>query len=85
MDLLWEHTQDPALHERWDVRFSTIEHLPRTADMQLQRIVSPPDPAGLQSHHLNVSVAALAFVDLLVQGDAPRAADLPPPPPPGDA
>lgn len=32
MDALWEHTQDPALHERWDPRFSTIAYLPREAD-----------------------------------------------------
>lgn len=29
MDALWAHTQTPALHERWDLRFSTIEYLPR--------------------------------------------------------
>lgn len=26
---LWEGTQDPALHERWDLRFSAINYLPR--------------------------------------------------------
>jgi hypothetical protein len=29
MDLLWQHTQVPSLHERWDLRFSTITYLPR--------------------------------------------------------
>lgn len=29
MDALWEHTQNPSLHERWDLRFTTIEYLPR--------------------------------------------------------
>ena len=32
MDALWEHTQDPTLHERWDLRFSTIEYLPRSGE-----------------------------------------------------
>ena len=29
MDALWAHTQTPALHERWDLRFSQIDYLPR--------------------------------------------------------
>ncbi len=33
LDTLWRHTQSPELHERWDLRFSTIEYLPK------------PDPA----------------------------------------
>ena len=32
LDALWEHTQDPALHERWDLRFSEITYLPRAGD-----------------------------------------------------
>ncbi|MBL1077098.1 hypothetical protein JK358_22115 [Nocardia sp. 2] len=28
MDLLWERTQDPAQHQRWDVRFTDIDYLP---------------------------------------------------------
>lgn len=30
MDTLWERTQDPAHHQRWDLRFSRIDQLPRT-------------------------------------------------------
>lgn len=26
----WERSQDPALHQRWDVRFTSIDYLPRT-------------------------------------------------------
>jgi uncharacterized membrane protein YphA (DoxX/SURF4 family) len=37
MDALWEHTQDPGLHQRWDLRFSTIEYLPRAGDAEPQR------------------------------------------------
>jgi hypothetical protein len=29
LDAVWTHTQTPALHEEWDLRFSTIEYLPR--------------------------------------------------------
>ena len=29
MDEVWRRTQDPKLHERWDLRFSQIEYLPR--------------------------------------------------------
>lgn len=32
MDELWEKTQNPKLHQRWDLRFSEIEYLPRKAD-----------------------------------------------------
>jgi DoxX-like protein len=28
MDELWAATQDPALHQRWDLRFSEIDYLP---------------------------------------------------------
>jgi hypothetical protein len=29
---LWQRTQDPSLHERWDLRFSEIYYLPRRDD-----------------------------------------------------
>jgi hypothetical protein len=29
MERLWQLTQDPALHQRWDLRFSTIHYLPK--------------------------------------------------------
>jgi len=37
MDALWAHTQTPALHERWDLRFSRIEYLPRNGESEPQR------------------------------------------------
>ena len=37
MDALWSHTQMPALHERWDLRFSRIEYLPRNGESEPQR------------------------------------------------
>jgi hypothetical protein len=32
VDTLWQHTQNPALHERWDLRFTDIAYLPRNGD-----------------------------------------------------
>jgi hypothetical protein len=37
IDALWAHTQTPALHERWDLRFSRIQYLPRSHDTEPQR------------------------------------------------
>lgn len=37
MEELWRHTQDPSLHERWDLRFTSIEYLPRSDASQPQR------------------------------------------------
>ncbi|MFC9602713.1 hypothetical protein ACFTTN_04535 [Streptomyces niveus] len=31
METLWERTQDPAQHQRWDLRFTEIDYLPRPA------------------------------------------------------
>jgi uncharacterized membrane protein YphA (DoxX/SURF4 family) len=32
MDELWEKTQEPGVHQRWDLRFSLIDYLPRRGD-----------------------------------------------------
>ena len=32
MEDLWEKTQNPDLHQQWDLRFSQIEYLPRQGD-----------------------------------------------------
>jgi hypothetical protein len=37
MDVLWQHTQEPNLHERWDLRFSEINYLPRACEFEPQR------------------------------------------------
>src|SRR5262245_48854977 len=37
MDAVWAHTQTPTLHERWDLRFSRIEYLPKARDAEPQR------------------------------------------------
>jgi hypothetical protein len=37
LDLVWERTQDPRQHQRWDLRFTRIEHLPRESAEEPQR------------------------------------------------
>ena len=37
MDALWAHTQTPALHQRWDLRFSRIEYLRKAHETEPQR------------------------------------------------
>jgi hypothetical protein len=37
MDAVWAHTQTPALHEQWDLRFSKIDYLARRGDGAPQR------------------------------------------------
>ena len=39
MEALWQHTQEPALHERWDLRFTTIEYLPKASEDAPQRFL----------------------------------------------
>lgn len=36
LDEVWRHTQDPALHQRWDLRFTGIDYLPRSDESQPQ-------------------------------------------------
>ncbi len=37
MEAIWSHTQDPELHERWDLRFTDIDYLPKHDPDQPQR------------------------------------------------
>src|SRR5881409_1927319 len=39
MEALWEHTQQPRLHERWDLCFSHIDYLPRAHEAEPQRFL----------------------------------------------
>ena len=32
IDRVWEYTQVPAIHQEWDLRFSTIEYLPKESE-----------------------------------------------------
>jgi hypothetical protein len=37
IDTVWAHTQTPSLHEKWDLRFSRIEYLPKSHEAEPQR------------------------------------------------
>jgi hypothetical protein len=37
MEALWAHTQTAELHQRWDLRFSRIDYLPRAHETEPQR------------------------------------------------
>lgn len=39
MDDVWEKTQSPDLHQRWDLRFTDIRYLPRPDDSQPQQFL----------------------------------------------
>jgi hypothetical protein len=39
IDDLWRSTQTPELHERWDLRFTSIEYLPRPDETEPQRFL----------------------------------------------
>jgi hypothetical protein len=48
MDDLWQKTQEPKLHERWDLRFSQIEYLPRAPGEPQKFLYSTRIGAGLR-------------------------------------
>ena len=35
---LWEKTQNPELHERWDARFTSIKYLPRAEETDVNSV-----------------------------------------------
>ncbi|HEV1287060.1 MAG TPA: DoxX-like family protein [Bryobacteraceae bacterium] len=39
IDEVWRHTQEPSIHELWDLRFSAIRYLPRPAESEPQRFL----------------------------------------------
>jgi hypothetical protein len=48
MNDLWQKTQEPKLHGRWDLRFSRIDYLPRAAGEAQKFLYSTRIGAGLQ-------------------------------------
>jgi uncharacterized membrane protein YphA (DoxX/SURF4 family) len=48
MDDLWMKTQEPKLHERWDLRFSRIDYLPRQPGETQKFLYSTRIGVGLQ-------------------------------------
>ena len=63
LEALWERTQDPDLHERWDLRFTEIDYLPR------------PDPTKPQAFRyatrLGFGVAVAGTGESVGQRDLP--------------
>jgi hypothetical protein len=47
LDELWSKSQDPVLHQRWDLRFSEIDYLPKDPDGP-QRFVYASKVAGIR-------------------------------------
>ena len=39
LENIWRLTQEPDLHQRWDLRFSQIQYLPRTSSAEPQRFL----------------------------------------------
>jgi hypothetical protein len=48
MDDLWQKTQEPKVHERWDLRFSQIDYLPRLPGEPQRFLYSTRVGAGLR-------------------------------------
>lgn len=48
MDDLWQKTQEPQLHQRWDLRFSRIDYLPRQPDEPQKFLYSTRIGLGLR-------------------------------------
>lgn len=48
LDDLWQKTQEPKLHERWDLRFSQIDYLPRLPGEPQKFLYSTRIAAGLR-------------------------------------
>jgi hypothetical protein len=48
MDDLWQKTQEPELHQRWDLRFSEIDYLPRGPEEPQRFLYSTRIGAGLR-------------------------------------
>ncbi|WP_078551421.1 DoxX-like family protein [Bacillus alkalicellulosilyticus] len=39
MERVWEYTQNPSIHEQWDLRFSEISYLPKAKEEDLQKFL----------------------------------------------
>jgi uncharacterized membrane protein YphA (DoxX/SURF4 family) len=39
LERIWQLTQDPSLHQRWDLRFTRIEYLPRASSSEPQEFL----------------------------------------------
>ena len=58
LDSLWTHTQDPAIHQLWDLRFSEIKYLPRDNPTDPQKFLySTKIGFGIKVNGIGESVA----------------------------
>jgi hypothetical protein len=58
LDRVWDLTQDPALHQRWDLRFSTITYLPRPNPEEPQQFLYTTRIGfGIEVHGTGESIA----------------------------
>ena len=48
VDSLWAKTQEPKLHQRWDLRFSEIDYLPCNADEPQKFLYATRIGAGMR-------------------------------------
>lgn len=39
LEALWQHTQQPELHQQWDLRFTEITYLPRPSEAAPQQFL----------------------------------------------
>ena len=58
MDELWEKTQDPKQHQRWDLRFSEIDYLPREASEAQKFLYTTRISGGLRIEGAGESTGA---------------------------
>ncbi|MEP6949605.1 MAG: DoxX-like family protein [Ginsengibacter sp.] len=57
-DTLWTYTQDPAIHQQWDLRFSEITYLPKDNPAEPQRFLySTKVGFGINVNGIGESVA----------------------------
>jgi DoxX-like family len=58
LDTLWTHTQDPATHQQWDLRFTEIKYLPKDNLTDLQKFLySTKIGFGIKVNGIGESVA----------------------------
>lgn len=57
LDTLWEHTQDPVLHQQWDLRFTTIEYLSKANPNSSQEFLYETNILGIKINGTGESVA----------------------------
>jgi len=58
LDTLWTHTQDPAIHQLWDLRFTEIKYLPKNNPTDPQKFLySTKIGFGIKVNGIGESIA----------------------------